>query len=252
MPRLAAAAAVTVVAATAAMSVFTAAAAPSQCGDWNACRHTWYEDSGVGWVWDLCGLCKEIGSEYVWSSSDNHTYIFNVGGTAGGAQGPGGPENNGVCTPPWTVFASTGIMREFWTGTPSCAGGPDGTCRDPEQGNKSVCCSGDCTVTARLGMTPSPANATDPANPATGGIDLYYQGLPPSTSDPFVCGLDPVTGQNQPRALIQRLYCDQAGQPDVLTILNISQPQAQQQQYCLYLLEAKSKAACATQVAAAL
>jgi hypothetical protein len=211
--------------------------APPQCGNKNACRHRWYDAKGIVWDYDLCGLCKERGEEYVWTDAFNHTFVYNVGATAGGTSGPG--PVRGACTPPWTVYESTGIMRQFWTDVPSCAGGPDGTCTDPERGGQAVCCSGDCAVIAHLGATPTAFTPVDPFNPATSGVSLSYQGMPPDASDPFECSTDPTTGCAKSRSLTQRLYCDPSGSPDALTFLGISEPSQ-----CQYLLEAKSKAAC--------
>jgi hypothetical protein len=214
---------------------------PPQCGNLNACRHVWYDALGRAWTYDLCKLCRERGFEYTWTDAYNHTYVWNIGANAGGNGGPGGAgQPYGKCTPPWQVFVSTGIMRQFWTLTPVCPPtGPDGTCTDPENGNKPVCCSGDCAVMALLGPTPTsfwPVNSSDPG---ASGISLSYQGLPPDASDPFQCSFDPSTGCSRSRALTQTIYCDPNGTPETITFLGISEPSQ-----CQYLLEARSKAAC--------
>jgi hypothetical protein len=138
------------------------------------------------------------------------------------------------------VYVSHGVMVQFWTDKPSCAGGPDGTCTDPEQGGKAVCCTGDCTVIAH--DKSCDYQLLDASNPTSGGVTWTHAGMPPDSSDPFQCSTDPTTGCSRERQLSVKLYCDSSAKdPASFTFLGISEPSQ-----CSYLLEARAAAACGT------
>jgi len=69
-----------------------------------------------------------------------------------------------------------------------------------------------------------------------------HAGMPPDASDPFQCSTDPQTGCSRERQLQVKLYCDSSATADnSFTFLGVSEPSQ-----CVYLLEAKAKAACGT------
>jgi hypothetical protein len=210
------------------------AVADAACFTHDKCISHVYSSSGdITYSWDLRPLCRSPGNEYTWTDSFNHTYNWNICGTV--------DRPTAICTPPWTVYVSHGVMTQFWTDTPSCAGGPDGTCTDPERGGQAVCCTGDCSVIAH--DKACDYQLLDASNPATGGITWTHAGMPPDASDPFECSTDPTTGCSKERQLSVKLYCDTSSgaAADSFTFLGISEPSQ-----CSYLLEARAKAACGT------
>lgn len=212
-------------------AAFLAASVDAICFTHDKCIFHQYTASGdISYSWDLRPLCRSSGNEYSWTDSNNHTYFWNICGSV----------DSQICTPPWTVYVSHGVMIQFWTDAPTCPNPPDGTCRDPENGNNPVCCTGDCTVIAH--DKSCDYQLLDPSNPVSGGVTWTHAGMPPDSSDPFQCSTDPTTGCSRERQLSVKLYCDSSAKTaDSFTFLGISEPSQ-----CQYLLEAKAKAACGT------
>jgi hypothetical protein len=216
---------------------------PPQCGDLNKCRFTWYDAAGDGWLFDLCGLCREQGNEYTYTDEFNHTTTWNIGAVVGGNGQPGGNNNPaGKCIPPWKVYQSTGMALMFWTPAPECDG-PDGTCTDPDTG-LPVCCSGDCSVLATPGTGGTvPFTVADATNPLSGGVLLDFPGMPPNSADPFQCSTDPATGCSKERTLRMSIDCDPKGSSTTLDLISVTEPIQ-----CDYVLQLKSLAACGQKV----
>jgi len=211
------------------LNTFTVDAA---CGNRNTCMIKWYSNTTKTASWNLCNLCREPGSEYSVTDVNNHTFYFNIGSDV-----------SQLCTPPWTVYASHGVFTYFWTPAPKCPTPPDGTCRDPENGNNAVCCTGDCFTIPPTSFTTAPLAVplyTDEKNPSTiTGVSLNYVGLPPDSSDPFGCPTDPITGCSKNRYINFNILCDPNGSTKNLTYISLSEPAT-----CGYTLTLSSKAAC--------
>jgi len=200
------------------------------CWTEDKCIFHQYSASGdILYSWDLRPLCRGSGAEYTWTDNYNHSYYWNICGSV----------DSQICTPPWQVYVSRGVMIQFWTDPPSPQP-PSGTCTDPENNNKAVPCTGDCTVIAH--EKSCDYQLLDPSNPVSGGVTWTHAGMPPDSSDPFACSVDPTTGCSRERQLSVKLYCDSSAKTDdSFTFLGISEPSQ-----CSYLLEAKAKAACGT------
>lgn len=200
----------------------------AQCGNKNACISRWYGLS-TSVTWNLCSLCRDAGNEYNYTDAYNHTYYYNFGASVQGQK----------CVPPWTVYQSTGMAVQFWTPAPPCPSPPDGTCRDPENGNNPVCCSGDCALLGVLDSGPIPATPMFNSSGNIIGLSIAYGPMPVDASDPFSCPTDPTSGCSKSRQLTINLYCDPMGSKSNVTFIAINEPSS-----CSYVLEASSKAAC--------
>eukprot|EP00753_Platysulcus_tardus_P007304 PLAT15056.1.p2 GENE.PLAT15056.1~~PLAT15056.1.p2 ORF type:complete len:344 (-),score=122.07 PLAT15056.1:509-1513(-) len=142
------------------------------CNPSYTCGFKYVDQNENIWHYDLSSLCSP--KDFTSTDGQKHTYHSRVCGVA-----------QYQCLPSsWKNTLVTGVSVQTWGAKPKC---PPKACTVE---NQPACCSEDCQV---IGHNAPLWEPVDPGNPATGGIQAHYHGVPPTADDPFWCSYDPET-----------------------------------------------------------
>lgn len=226
MAALRGAAVAAALAATATVLVVAQIQPPGACSPDYDCKLTHYDMYGNLYELDFTNLCSPIG--YTVNDTSGHMYHFNVCGLA----------NQFPCLPKTytSVFMYGAAMQILDPVRPACnLSDLANECLDPIK-NVSRCCTEDCEV---LGVGTPIWTFQDSGNPATGGVNLTYTGVPPAADDTHHCDYDYKLGTYRPRSVTFMINCDTSLSNSQLEIDYVGEPSQ-----CNYLIQTRSGAAC--------
>ena len=147
----------------------------------------------------LCGAGDGPNGDYILHDGQDHTFALNICGIASKRCMPEG----------WSGEYQAGVAIRSFGSAPPCNGSKaTDSCLD-QDGLVPACCTEVCHV---LGAGAPSIALKHPRDPM-GGLRLSHLPSVLSSSDPYWCMWNPLTGVQYPRTVVYELYCA----PDVPT-----------------------------------
>lgn len=199
-------------------------AQPGIYNDSSLCTFQLADAEGKAWVFDFSHYANPI--DYRFVDNEGHTFYFAVCGNT-----------NNVCNPEsYVVSTPVAPVLQTWGSPPPCNPEQPG-CTNPWTGGPA-CCTASCEP---LGAGPPQWSLLASDNAKTGGIRSDWFPMASDATDPFMCPINPATGQAFGRNVSFVINCDTALPPGQLSIIGVTQDSANP---CSYAVQLSALAAC--------